>query len=154
MFILHQHPKKIYQTIISNAYARYPERLPENHWYGEWYQDDVMDILLQEIEKRSGFIYVAASSSVYHKVGMTRKQPEERIRSLNSAGVLHDLQLIMAYPVYDVQIEKYIHQTLKQLTPYHHKEHFALPVNVISKVIDEEHQKFLSFLKNIGLPLF
>lgn len=99
------------------------------------------------IENQRGYIYIAEHpTNGYYKVGFTRLQPEERIKTLNQAGVFDELVLIKAYEVKDVLIEKLIHYDLANVTPFVHKEFFKTALFIIDNIITQNIYEFNQFL--------
>lgn len=82
--------------------------------------DDHLDALQAALKAwvcvRSGWVYVVRTryrEDVLHKIGMTRKDPETRVRSLDSAGVVEEVELVGAWPCRDaLTFERQIHQDL------------------------------------------
>lgn len=82
--------------------------------------DDHLDALQAALKAwvcvRSGWVYVVRTryrEDVLHKIGMTRKDPETRIRSLDSAGVVEEVELVGAWPCRDaITFEVQIHRDL------------------------------------------
>lgn len=82
--------------------------------------DDHLDALQAALKTwvsaRSGWVYVVRTrhrEGVLHKIGMTRKDPETRIRSLDSAGVVEEVELVGAWPCLDaITFEAQIHRDL------------------------------------------
>lgn len=104
------------------------------------FYDLVLEILYDEMKRRSGFIYVMYSHEhSYYKVGMTKKTVEDRLKSLNSAGMFYHLEHLVSYPVWDVFIERMIHHDLLVIggKQRKHKEFFNLPINLIENVITD-----------------
>lgn len=114
--------------------------------------DTVQDILTQQIEQQSGYIYIAEHpTNGYMKVGFTRTTPNKRIHSLNQAGVFDELVLLKAYKVHDIRIETLIHQELEASTPFVRKEFFKTSLSIIDNVINNHIQQFNQFLKELKL---
>lgn len=82
--------------------------------------DDHLDALQAALKAwviaRSGWVYVVRTGhlqGVLHKIGMTRKDPEARLRSLDSAGVVEKVELVGAWRCRDaLTFERQIHQDL------------------------------------------
>lgn len=69
------------------------------------------------LSRREGWIYLACvpGCRARYKIGMTRRSPEAREKSLNSAGVIDDLEISAAFKALDAPgIEKYLHQSLSK----------------------------------------
>lgn len=115
-------------------------------------EEELHSQLCYELNNSNGFIYVLENPvNHYYKIGMTRLTPMDRLKSLNSAGVFNHLKLVTYYPVFDVKIEKYIHQQLKLVTPYCFKEFFQTEFFIIDDIIKKEINQFNNFLKTIKL---
>lgn len=82
--------------------------------------DDHLDALQAALKTwvgvRSGWVYVVRTkhhTGSLHKIGMTRKDPATRVRSLDSAGVVEKVELVGAWPCRDaLTFERQIHQDL------------------------------------------
>lgn len=91
--------------------------------------DDCVDSFCAQIgaflSRRGGWVYLASVSSrrARYKIGMTRKSPVIRERSLNSAGVVDDLEIVEAFKVLDAPgVERFLHQFFSKHR--HRKEFF------------------------------
>lgn len=117
--------------------------------------DRNMSEIEYSLNKKSGYIYIANNiHSGYFKVGMTRKNPYIRVKELNSAGVLHELDIVRFFQVKDISLERIIHHKLTTVYPASKfKEFFRLPLNLIEQIIEEEIRQFDLFLKTI-LPYY
>ena len=89
----------------------------------ELFQDfeDLQSLLRNQIlnflSNRTGHIYVAENGTEYFKVGRTI-DPSSRLKSLNTAGVLHEIKFIKTFKVIDaVSFETKIHAALKEKFP-------------------------------------
>lgn len=143
--------KTIYHNYISKQYLQYRDH---NNSYPikTLSLDDVeFDFLLEELDNRKGYIYIATNHiNTYYKVGMTKQNPNKRLKSLNSAGVFYELNFVRIFPVPDIHIETYVHSTLMKIYPQsRYKEFFNLPLNLIENVIEEEIRHFNQFLTTI-----
>lgn len=143
--------KTIYHNYISKQYLQYCDN---NNSYPikTLSLDDVeLDFLLEELDRRKGYIYIATNHiNTYYKVGMTKQNPSKRLKSLNSAGVFYELNFIRIFPVPDIHIETYVHSTLMKIYPQsRYKEFFNLPLNLIENVIEEEISLFNQFLTTV-----
>lgn len=82
--------------------------------------DDHLDVfqaaLKTWVSARSGWVYVVRTkhhAGSLHKIGMTRKDPASRVRSLDSAGVVEKVELVGAWPCRDaLTFEHQIHRDL------------------------------------------
>lgn len=138
----------IYQKIIIQQYLKYRQ---DNSIILDVFSDDDMcliDELYDYLQSKSGYIYIANNNiNSYYKVGMTKQHPSKRLKSLNSAGVFYELSFVRVFQTYDVFLEHLIHQTLYDLHPKaKFKEFFKLPLNLIEHIIQEELDRFNSFL--------
>lgn len=138
----------IYQKIIIQQYLKYRQ---DNSIILDGFSDDdifLIDELYDYLQNKSGYIYIANNNiNVYYKVGMTKQHPSKRLKSLNSAGVFYELSFVRVFKTYDVFLEHLIHQTLYDLYPKaKFKEFFKLPLNLIEHIIQEELDRFNSFL--------
>jgi hypothetical protein len=143
--------KTIYHNYISKQYLPYRDN---NNTYPlkTLSLDDVeFSFLLEELDRRKGYIYIATNHiNTYYKVGMTKQHPSKRLKSLNSAGVFYELNFVRVFPVPDIHIETYVHSNLIKIYPKSkYKEFFNLPLNLIENVIEEEIESFNEFLTTI-----
>lgn len=143
--------KTIYHNYISKQYLPYRDN---NNTYPlkTLSLDDVeFSFLLEELDRRKGYIYIATNHiNTYYKVGMTKQHPSKRLKSLNSAGVFYELNFVRVFPVPDIHIETYVHSNLIKIYPKSkYKEFFNLPLNLIENVIEEEIESFNKFLTTI-----
>lgn len=145
--------KTTYHNYISKQYLQYRDN---NNSYPiktlSLDDDDVeLDFLLEELDRRKGYIYIATNHiNTYYKVGMTKQHPSKRLKSLNSAGVFYELNFVRVFPVPDIHIETYVHSNLIKIYPKSkYKEFFNLPLNLIENVIEEEIESFNEFLTTI-----
>lgn len=138
----------LYQTYIKNNYKDFKQHKNPNMITILGLDSVEHDIISSELMHRNGYIYIANNNQFnYFKVGRTKKHPLERIKTLNSAGVLHELQLVRFFHVEDVILESFIHQSLTTIYPNaKYKEFFNLPLNLIENVIEEEIKTFNLFL--------
>lgn len=147
--------KTIYHNYISKQYLQCRN---DNNFYPmkTLSLDDVeFDFLLEELDNRKGYIYIATNNiNTYYKVGMTKQNPNKRLKSLNSAGVFYELNFVRIFSVPDIHIETYVHSTLMKIYPQsRYKEFFNLPLNLIENVIEEEISHFNQFLTTV-LPKY
>lgn len=113
-------------------------------------KDNLRDAINEGMKKYNGYIYVAEHpNNDYYKVGMTRNNPENRIKSLNQAGVFDHLTLIKSYYVNDIRLENIIHQQLELCTPFKYKEFFKTSLFIIDDVIRAEINEFNHFFKEL-----
>ena len=152
--------KLIYRTIVLKQYLLY-----KNNGYSlfnldiftldnEYIHFDICyDFIINELNRRKGYIYIAGNSiNNYYKVGMTKLNPHQRIKHLNSAGVFYELDMIRYFEVHDIVLEKIIHNDLKSIhSNSKYKEFFNLPLNMIETIIQEEINYFNIFLKLINI---
>lgn len=132
---------------FKDIFLAYTEnRIPLITHLTEWQ----VEALCDEWQGRLGFIYIAKPQmgSLCYKVGMTRKHPEERIRSLNSAGVLNELSLVFFRPA-DIFLEHLIHQSLRKRFR-HKKEFFYAEKNTLERIISEEIETYRVFIMELG----
>ena len=142
--------KKIYHNYISKQYLKYRDN--KTYPIKTLSLDDVeFSFLLEELDNRKGYIYIATNHiNTYYKVGMTKQHPNKRLKSLNSAGVFYELDFVRIFPVPDIHIENYVHSNLMKIYPESkYKEFFNLPLNLIENVIEEEIDSFNEFLTAI-----
>lgn len=78
-----QNKKDIYKKYIINPYLQCKElQMPS---MDDWDYDIISDAIHEELQRRSGFIYIFANSNKeLFKVGMTRVGVDGRLKSLNS----------------------------------------------------------------------
>ncbi len=108
-----------------------------------------MQSIKNHIKKRKGWIYIAKNSqSSFLKIGRTSKTPFERAKTLSSAGILEDFEIIFALPTLDsVLLERIIH---KKLNKYRvKKEFFSMTQEeaqkIISQLIEQTNQNISNF---------
>ena len=143
--------KTTYHNYISKQYLQYRDN---NNSYPvkTLSLDDVeFGFLLEELDRRKGYIYIATNYiNTYYKVGMTKQHPSKRLKSLNSAGVFYELNFVRVFAVPDIHIETYVHSTLMKIyKKSRYKEFFNLPLNLIENVIEEEINLFNQFLTSV-----
>ncbi len=76
-------------------------------------QKDVNE-LISYFKSKAGWVYIAKSkNNPYLKIGRTAKNPFERAKTLSSAGVLHDYDILFSLKFFNQYLaEKKIHQIL------------------------------------------
>jgi hypothetical protein len=143
-----QNKKDIYKKYIINPYLQCKElQMPS---MDDWDYDIISDAIHEELQRRSGFIYIFANSNKeLFKVGMTRVGVDGRLKSLNSAGVVEHWYCLRSFEVKDVFVERLIQKKLLEINPYHIKEIFFLPLNLIEHIIEEEINQFHQFLEKL-----
>ena len=112
--------------------------------------------IMNFLYNRAGFIYVADNGSEYFKVGRT-SDPDARLRSLNTAGVLHEITFVKTYKVIDaISFETRIHAALKEKFPKK-KEFFLgnkeLILQLTETVIIDLQKTLQNNLLKIGLDI-
>lgn len=113
-------------------------------------QRDVED-LKHYFNKKKGWVYVALSrDNNTLKIGRTGKNPMERAKSLSSAGVLNDYEIIFSLPFMNQFLaEKKIHNKLKKFRLKDKKEFFLvkkeLAFETIEKIFIEEEEALIRF---------
>lgn len=84
------------------------------------------------------YIYIAGNNvdvNLY-KIGMTTKDPFERVKSLNTTGVAHQLHLKKYYIVTDSHVaEKLIHESLKNWRIRSDREFFSINLEYADRII-------------------
>jgi hypothetical protein len=112
---------------------------------------------MDEYKKRfAGYIYLSVNPFMgkdIHKVGMTRKTPNERMKTLSTAGTLGDFIVVQSWETFNVEVtEKKCHRSLKDY--FVQKEFFkgayTLLIPPINLVIKEEKQNILSLISAAG----
>lgn len=83
-------------------------------------REDLIDFYFKSFSKNSkkGFIYLATNpvNKNIFKIGMTRKNPIERQKTLNKESVFGDLIIIESWMVPDIFLyEAYLHRQIKNL---------------------------------------
>lgn len=160
--------KNIYNHYIKKQFLKYKDNIIKYQNFNDvelsldlinhnnWYFDDFKDIVINELENRCGYVYIMSNNmNDYFKVGMTKyKNPYDRLRTVNSAGVFYELSFVgeSFYYVKDVFLETVIHQDLKKIITKNnqeliYKEFFNLPLNLIEHVINENIKLFDDFLE-------
>lgn len=91
----------------------------------------------------SGYIYIAANDvDIYMlKIGKTTQNPYDRVKSLNTTGVVHPLKLMKYYSVVDIhRAERLIHRHLESYRYRSDREFFKVDL----QYADEQIIKLLS----------
>ena len=99
--------------------------------------------LLKEIKTKKGWVYVAKNpDQIYYKVGFTKKNPNERARTLKTAGVIKEFNIIFALDFLDCKkAEKTIHNKLEK---FHVSGEFfsTLPNEIVTEIVKyKEYEK-------------
>ncbi|MGI2907658.1 GIY-YIG nuclease family protein [Tolypothrix sp. VBCCA 56010] len=83
----------------------------------------------------AGYIYlIQAGETDLYKIGLTTRQPEERLRELNGKQSPYPLTLTHYIHVGDVnEVERYLHEECKEY--HHHNEWFKIPAELIPELI-------------------
>lgn len=90
----------------------------EQEGLGDVYQEMLDESMAAHLKRRAGHIYLAVHP-IYiqglYKIGATRKTPEERRRSLTTAGIPGQFTLVKSWPVPDAfAAEAHCARTLSQ----------------------------------------
>lgn len=97
--------------------------------------------------RRSGWVYVAANPTLRApvvKVGQTRLEPQARMRSLRTAGVLGEFVLLHAQWVPDRHyLESEVHRQLRTLAKYD-RELFLVPASLAIELVQNRAQAELA----------
>ncbi|WP_187627572.1 GIY-YIG nuclease family protein [Paraburkholderia sp. UCT31] len=124
----------------------------------EAYASTVVDGLSGHFARQRGFIYLA-TNPVYrgtvYKVGLTRQRPDERMRSLATAGVLGHFMLVKDWPSRDVQrSEIRAHQALAayNVQGEFFEAHYTVAIAAIDDVLLEERGAFDELYRLCGMP--
>lgn len=135
-------PYQLASRAITYARMNSPFPLPEGA-LGDLVLDKLIDEGMPElIERRRGFIYVAVNEDWpdIYKVGCTRRGVEERMASLNSAGMLTPWVAVRSWKVFDATaLEAKVHAGLGSLRAT--KEMFYGPLSRIDLIVERELNK-------------
>lgn len=96
------------------------------HPLADYWKDFALESLTAFVEKRKGVVYVAANpvNRGFNKVGQTKNCVEERLQSLNTAGVVGYFVKVYSVEVSDrFAVEAAAHRYLARAAPVH-KEFF------------------------------
>lgn len=82
-----------------------------------------------------GYVYlIQAGETDLYKIGLTTRQPEERLRELNGKQSPYPLTLAHYIYVGDVnEVERYLHEECREY--HHHNEWFKIPAELIPELI-------------------
>ncbi len=96
---------------------------------------ELSDEMVQEkLPYGSGYIYIASSEEdpSMIKMGMTSKEPQTRVRELNTSGVAYPLVLRAAYLVSDVRKSEWlVHQYYSNVRLRQDREFFRIPLEQV-----------------------
>jgi len=125
---------------------------------GELYQETLDEAMAAHLERRSGFVYLAAHP-IYpqglYKIGETRKTPDERMRSLTTSGIPGRFVLVKAWRVPDsFAAEASCVRTLSQrrIEREFYEGTFADLTKAIDGVVQREWDLFRTVSPAIELP--
>lgn len=132
---------------VLQAYAGHPL---EDEWL-----DFVHESLALHVAKARGHLYCVTNPAQpgFHKIGMTGRQPAQRIAELTSAAVVGHFVLVKSWTVYDrFAVEKVVHARLAAQFPKH-KEFFHGPWEALCAEVDEAISLDSSALTRANLEL-
>lgn len=112
-------------------------------------QEKDLSYLHDYLLKKKGWTYIAKSANnTLLKIGRTGKNPLDRAKTLSSAGVLHDYEIVFSLPMFNQFIaEKLIHQQLKKFRVS--KEFFSVNESTAIDYMQKEYNR-----QNIMLARF
>jgi len=117
-------------------------------------QEQKEDVLNRERNTRAGYVYVISNIGSFgediYKIGMTRRlEPMDRVRELGDASVPFRFDVhAMIFSEDAPTLESILHKTFdeKRLNMVNiRKEYFAVNLDDIQKVIEENHDKTVEF---------
>lgn len=130
--------------------------------HNEVLHDEYLDIIYNAIKSyfkySSGFVYIAVNPVLkdIHKIGQTRKTPEERAKTLRTAGVLGTYIIIKQYKVLDrFYCESAIKKQLKEMAIPNSRELFKIYWEELFKITDvviDKEKEILSSTLQIEHP--
>lgn len=94
--------------------------------------------LKKYFQKKQGWIYVSQNASFpEYKIGRTSKTPWERAKTLSTAGLLHDYEVLFALPVKNsIIMERRVHEILKKYRFNKTKELFHCKLEIAVKAVE------------------
>ncbi len=123
------------------------------------YQEMLDEALAAHLGHRAGYIYLAVHpiyTTGLYKVGATRKTPEERMRSLTTAGIPGQFTLVKAWPVPDAfAAEASCARTLAQrrIQREFYEGTYPALTTAMQGVVDAEWRLVRSLSQAIEMPL-
>ncbi|WP_181376214.1 GIY-YIG nuclease family protein [Novimethylophilus kurashikiensis] len=137
--------------------ARKGKSMPmEDGPVGDLLRDALVEGLADWVKAKTGYVYLASNPGTtnLYKIGQTRSSLEQRMRSLNGAGVLVPWQAVMAWQVYDAPgLEARIHAACADLRIK--GELFQAPwrelVSRIERALQEDRQHLTDVLSPYDL---
>jgi hypothetical protein len=134
---------------------------------GDFFEREGLDGVYQELldealelhnQHKSGHLYLAVNpiyATSLYKIGATRKAPEERMRTLKTAGIPSQFTLVKAWPVPDVfAAEAHCRRALAErwVQREFYEGAYSELIEVLQRIVEDERDLVRKLSRAIELP--
>lgn len=129
------------QNILYNKTMNFDKLFDKTYDYRLRSED--IEPLKNYLQKKKGWVYIATTEDHAHfKIGRTAKTPSIRAKTLSTAGVFNDYEMVFALDFFNAVIaERNVHKALAKYRLSNHKEFFQASQELVVKAVEQEYQK-------------